>query len=193
MGHSSGRHSSGRQSSGRQSSGRLAVERLLERLSAWLAIAGGAALVALTVITVVSISGRALIFAGLGPIPGDYELVEAGTAFAIFAFLPWCQLKRGHVTVDLFLARFGARLNAGVDLVANILMTLASSLIAWRLWLGMLDKKAYGETTFILQFPLWWPYAAALAGAVFAVVVCAYTVWRSLDETLARPAAAGRE
>lgn len=193
MSQSSGDQSSLRRSSRRQSSGRLAVERLLERLSAWLAIAGGAALVALTVITVVSIAGRALIFAGLGPIPGDYELVEAGTAFAIFAFLPWCQLKRGHVTVDLFLARFGARLNAGVDLVANILMTLASGLIAWRLWLGMLDKKAYGETTFILQFPLWWPYAAALAGAGFAVVVCAYTVWRSLDETLARPVAAGRE
>lgn len=173
---------------------RQSVERLLERLSAWLAIVGGAVLVVLTVATVVSITGRALTSVGLGPIPGDYELVEAGTAFAIFAFLPWCQLNRGHVTVDLFLARFGPRVNAGVDLVANILMTLASGLICWRLWLGMLDKQAYGETTFILQFPLWWPYAAAVAGAGFAVVVCAYTVWRSLDETLARPAAAtGRE
>lgn len=173
---------------------RQSVERLLERLCAWLAIAGGAVLVALTIATVVSITGRALTSVGLGPIPGDYELVEAGTAFAIFAFLPWCQLKRGHVTVDLLLARFGPRVNAGVDLVANILMTLASGLICWRLWLGMLDKQAYGETTFILQFPLWWPYAASLVGAAFAVLVCAYTVWRSLDETLAPPAAAtGRE
>ena len=165
---------------------RHSIERMLERLAAALAIAGGAVLVALTATTVVSISG-------LGPIPGDYELVEAGTAFAIFAFLPWCQLKRGHVTVDLFLVRFGPRANAAIDVVSNILMTGVCALICWRLWLGLLDKKAYGETTFILQFPLWWPYAAAMAGAVFAILVSAYTVWRSLDETLARPSAAPRQ
>lgn len=172
---------------------RHSIERMLERLAAALAIGGGAVLVALTAATVISISGRALNWAGLGPIPGDYELVEAGTAFAIFAFLPWCQLKRGHVTVDLFLARFGPRANAAIDVVSNILMTGVCALICWRLWLGLLDKKAYGETTFILQFPLWWPYAAAMVGAVFAILVSAYTVWRSLDETLARPSAAPRQ
>jgi TRAP-type C4-dicarboxylate transport system permease small subunit len=169
---------------------RQSIENALGRLAAALAVAGGFVLVALTVTTVVSISGRALNWAGLGPIPGDYELVEAGTAFAIFSFLPWCQLKRGHVTVDLFLARFGPRPNAAVDVVANVLMTGVCALICWRLWLGLLDKKAYGETTFILQFPLWWPYAAAMVGAAFAIVVSAYTVWRSIDETLARPGAA---
>lgn len=158
------------------------VEAALEQLAAAFAIAGGAVLVALTVMTVLSITGRGLIFAGLGPVPGDYELVEAGTAFAIFAFLPWCQMRRGHVTVDLFLARFGPRVNAGIDTLANLLMTLAAALIAWRLWLGLVDKRAYGETTFILQFPLWWGYAAALAGAVLFVIVCAFTIWRSLAE-----------
>lgn len=172
---------------------RHSIERVLERLAAALAIAGGAVLVALTATTVLSISGRALNWVGLGPIPGDYELVEAGTAFAIFAFLPWCQLRRGHVTVDLFLVRFGPRPNAAIDVVSNILMTGVCALISWRLWLGLLDKKAYGETTFILQFPLWWPYAAAMVGAVFAIIVSAYTVWRSLDETLARPSAAPRQ
>ncbi|WP_349358848.1 TRAP transporter small permease [Stappia sp.] len=161
---------------------RKSMERILERISAFLAIAGGAVLVALTVTTVVSITGRELNWMGLGPVPGDYELVEAGTAFAIFAFLPWCQLKRGHVTVDLLMTRFGSRVNAAVDLVSNILMTAVAALIAWRLWLGLLDKKTYQETTFILQFPLWWAYAAAMIGASFAIVVCAYTIWRSYDE-----------
>lgn len=169
------------------------TEKTLERICAGLAIAGGAVLVLLTATTMVSITGRALIGIGLGPVPGDYELVEAGTAFAIFAFLPWCQMKRGHVTVDLFLARFGARVNAAVDTLANVLMTAASALIAWRLWLGLLDKKAYGETTFILQFPLWWGYAAAMIGAIVFVIACAFTVWRSLAEALAgrRPADPG--
>ena len=151
-------------------------------MSAGLAIAGGTVLVALTIITIVSITGRELNWMGLGPVPGDYELVEAGTAFAIFAFLPWCHLKRGHVTVDLFMMRFGSRVNASVDTVSNILMTAVMVLITWRLWLGLVDKKTYQETTFILQFPVWWAYTAAMIGACFAVVVSAYTIWRSLAE-----------
>ncbi len=145
-------------------------------------MAGGAALIAVLLLTVVSIIGRGLIFAGLGPIPGDFELVEAGTAFAVLAFLPICQFHRGHVTVDLFLSRAGRRPNAAIDVVANLLMTGAAGVLTWRLYLGMLDKRSYGETTFILQFPIWWSYAAALLGAGVFALVCAYTVLRSLDE-----------
>lgn len=160
------------------------IEPLLERAAQTLAIAGGLVMLALTATTVISITGRAL---GVGPIPGDYELVEAGTAFAIFTFLPWCHLKRGHVTVDLFMSQFGPRVNAGIDIVANLLMSLAAALIAWRLWLGMLDKQAYHETSFVLQFPLWWAYAASMIGAVLFVIICLFSIWRSLDEFLARP------
>ncbi len=152
-------------------------------------MAGGGVLIAVLAVTVISIVGRGLIFAGLGPIPGDFELVEAGTAFAVLTFLPICQFHRGHVTVDLFLTRAGPRANATIDVVANLLMTGAAGILTWRMILGMLDKRSYGETTFILQFPVWWSYAAALAGAAVFTVVCAYTVWRSLKE--ARQSGAG--
>jgi len=145
-------------------------------------MAGGAALIAALSLTVVSIIGRGFIFAGLGPIPGDFELVEAGTAFAVLAFMGLCQFHRGHVTVDLFLTRAGRRNNARIDVVANLLMTGAAGVITWRLFLGLLDKRSYGETTFILQFPIWWSYTAALAGAAVFTLVCAYTVWRSVGE-----------
>jgi TRAP-type C4-dicarboxylate transport system permease small subunit len=161
------------------------IDRLVERLAYWTAMAGGAVLIAVLVLTVVSIVGRSLIFAGLGPIPGDFELVEAGTAFAVLAFLPLCQFHRGHVTVDLFLSRAGRRPNAAIDVAANLLMTAAAAVITWRLYDGMLDKRSYGETTFILQFPIWWSYAASLLGAVVFTLVCAYTVGRSLHEVRA--------
>ena len=139
--------------------------------------------------TCLSITGRALGSAGtaFGPIPGDFELVELGVGFAIFAFLPWCQVKRGHATVDLFQPRFGRRMNAAIDFVSDLLMFIAATLIGWRLWQGMLDKKGYSETTFILQFPVWIAYASALVGAVVFVAVSSYCVWRS-----ARVLAGGR-
>lgn len=158
--------------------------RVLERLSSWLAIIGGLILVGLVVLSVISITGRGLIGLdmGLGPVPGDFEIIEVGCAFAVFSFLPWCQIRRGHVTVDILARLFPRRVQHALELVGNIVMTSVAGLIGWRLVLGMLDKQRFGETTFILQFPAWWGYAAAISGAALFALVSFYTVWRSFNE-----------
>lgn len=163
----------------------MRISAAVEGLARGLALLGGLALVAVTGLTVVSIAGRALTRHGLGPIPGDFELVEALTAFAVFAFLPWCQLRRGHATVDVFTRALPERANRAIDLAAELLMTLVVALIAWRLWHGMGDKLRYHETTFILQFPLWWSFAAAFAAAAAGVVVSFYAAALRLRELLA--------
>lgn len=162
---------------------------VLEWMCRWLAVAGGLVLAALIVLTVASIAGRALVSLGLGPIPGDFELVEAGTAFAIFCFLPWCHLRRGHISVDVLEKALGPQRDAWLAAMSNTLMTAVALLIVWRMWFGMLDKMKYGETTFILQFPAWWGYAACMPAAVLFASVAAFTVWRSIDEARTGPRA----
>jgi TRAP-type C4-dicarboxylate transport system permease small subunit len=160
------------------------VGRIVGALAKGLALAGGVVLTALVLMTVASIAGRSLIPLGLRPIPGDFELVEIGCAFAVFAFLPWCQYRRGHVTVDLLVTPLGPRGLALLAAAGNLLMTIAAALLAWRLVPGTLEKLQYQETTFILQIPVWWGYALGLIGAWLFVLVAAYTVWRSLNEAL---------
>lgn len=160
------------------------VGRVVGAIAWTLAVAGGILFTALAVLTTVSIAGRALVFVGLGPVPGDFELVEAGTAIAVFAFLPWCQYRRGHVTVEVLVERFPPRVRAALGLLGNLALTVAAVLIAWRLWAGMGDKFRFGETTMILRFEVGWAYAGCMVGAAAFVVVAAYTVWRSLNETL---------
>lgn len=155
---------------------------LMSGLARGLAIIGGLALVAITVITVVSITGRGLGAFGLKPIPGDFELVEAGTAFAIFAFLPWAQLNRGHATVDVFTSFLSARANRIIDVISELVMTAVIILIAVQLWHGMWDKVRYGETTFILQFPVWWGFAAAMVAATIGVIVSLYVLVARVQE-----------
>lgn len=150
------------------------LSKFVTWLARTLATVGGVALVVITVITVVSITGRAFVKQGFGPIPGDFELVEAGVGFAIFAFLPWCQLNRGHATVDLFTNFLSDGANRFIDVVSEVVMSAVIILIAWRLWLGMNDKMRYGETTFILQFPVWWAFAACMVAAAIAVLVSLY-------------------
>lgn len=136
------------------------------RLSRWTAILGGAMLCALMLMIVVSVSGRALIGVGLGPVPGDFELVEVGTAIAVFFFLPWTYLKGGHATVDLLymhLPGWGQRL---VLIVSDVIMLVVWLALTWMLYEGMLEKREYQETTFIVAMPVWWAYAGCLVGAL---------------------------
>lgn len=153
-------------------------------LARLLALAGGLVLVAMTLVTVVSIIGRSLVPFGLAPVPGDYELVEAGAAFAVFAFLPWCQLNRSHATVDVFTSFLPDAANRVIDLVSEALMTFVVVLIAWRLLAGTIDKFNYRETTFILQFPVWWPYAICVAAAAAGILVSVYMLWMRLREVM---------
>jgi hypothetical protein len=58
--------------------------KLMNLCARWLALAGGVLLCVLCVMVVISVSGRALGGIGLKPVPGDFELVEMGTAIAVF-------------------------------------------------------------------------------------------------------------
>jgi TRAP-type C4-dicarboxylate transport system permease small subunit len=165
------------------------------RLAKGLAIAGGLVLIVITLVTVVSITGRAFLWAGLRPIPGDFEIVEVGVGFAVFAFLPWCQLRRAHATVDVFTTFFPDRVNRVIDFLAELLMTVVIIVIAWRLWYGLFDKIRFRETTFILQFPVWWGFALAMVAAAIAVVVSLYMLYvrarEMVSDAPAAPASGG--
>ncbi|SEL24353.1 Tripartite ATP-independent transporter, DctQ component [Roseivivax marinus] len=170
------------------------MQRSIERLARIAAIVGGLVLTFLVILTCASVLGRGLntlghsdaltsmapgladwlIATGVGPINGDFELVEAGVAFAIFAFLPVCQLYGAHATVDLFTSALPERGHRAILAFWEVVLAGAIVLITWRLFVGMGDKMRYGETTFLLQFPVWWAYAASLVGAVVASVVGIY-------------------
>lgn len=122
--------------------------------------------------------------AGVGVIKGDFELIEAGIAFSIFAFLPLCQITGGHAAVDIFTAKLRPRANRVLRAVIEALFAAVLVLIAVQLGSGMLSKMRSGQTTFLLQFPLWWAYALSLSGAVAAALVGVYMAVVRIGEAL---------
>lgn len=174
---------------------RAIVGTWIGRVAAVLAGCGGLVLLAVAVITVVSVLGRAVPV--IPSFPGDFELVEMGAAVAVFLFLPWCQLSGGQVSIDFLSARFGAKAHAVFGLIGNVALTGVSGVLAWRLWLGFGEKFPFGadplraalglgskpyftETTYDLQIPVWIAYALCLPGAFWLVVACGFTAWRSV-------------
>ena len=177
------------------------VGRAVRALSRLAAYAGGILLAGLALMTVASIVGRRLSGLGLGPITGDYELVAHGVALAVFAFLPWCQVERGHVSVDLVADALPARAKAALGLVADALVAAAALVILVQLWAGFGEKFPHGsdaargtlgmgprpffpETTYELEIPVWIPYGAAVVLAALFAATALYTVWRALNWTL---------
>lgn len=169
------------------------LERLAYHVSKWMAVAGGLVLLLMVGMIMVSVIGRALLWLGLRPITGDYELVTIGMGFAIFAFMPWAHLQRGHALVSLVTDNFGVRANTIILVITDLMMLAAAAFIAWRLYYGMMDKFAYRETTQLLRFPLGWAYALGLIGAIALVVVSLFVLGRSVSYALAGKAEPSRE
>jgi TRAP-type C4-dicarboxylate transport system permease small subunit len=136
------------------------------RLAGLTAMFGALLLLAVMLMIVVSVFGRALIGLGLGPIPGDFEMVEVGTAIAIFFFLPWTSLKGGHATVELLFMYLPIWAKRVVVILSDLLMLIVWLLLTRMLYEGMLEKRENLETTFILAMPVWWAYALCLVGAI---------------------------
>ena len=152
------------------------LNRMALGLATLLALAGGAVLLCLIVLTCVSILGRVFVplDIGIGPIRGIYDMTEIAMAAAIFAFLPWAHLTEANARVDLLEPVLPGPVNTALDLVFNIAMLVVAVVGTWRLYLGMLDKMSFREVTLIAQIPVWQGYAAALAGGIGFVIIAGF-------------------
>ncbi len=180
------------------------MHRAVHSLARLTALAGGLVLIALIVLTSLSIVGRAinkflhndffsqsftrpaqwLLDLGVGEINGSYEVLEAGVAFAIFSFLPLCQFYGAHATVDVFTSMLSRGVNRWIAAFWEVVLAATIILVIWRLYEGMLRYLGNGETTLFLQFPVWWAYAASFAAGVVACIVAVYCAVVRIVEAL---------
>ena len=153
----------------------LKIQSVISKTATAFALAGGTILLCLATLTIFSVIGRTINAYGFGPIQGDFELVENGTAFVVFCSLPYCQMRFGHVSVDILSRQFPRWLSFMIALISQCGMALIAAIITKQLYLGMMDKYHWGETSFILQLPAWWGYAAAFPASILWVCACLST------------------
>lgn len=126
--------------------------QMLLAVSKWTAIAGGVVFTAIVAMSVVSIVGRKIASA---PVSGDVELLQLGAAFASAAFFAYTHLVHGDVKVDFFTNSLAPAKRAFLDALGSLLVGLFGALIAWRAWAGAMTVKEAGETSAILELPVW--------------------------------------
>ena len=160
------------------------MARFIAALSRITALVGGVVLCAVILMTCVSIIGRAFSGMGLGPVKGDFELVEIGTAIAVFCFLPWCTLASGHATVDVFTNLMSTKTNRYIVAFWEVVMAMVLIFIAWRLYEGLITKTKNNETTFLLQVPIWWAYAGCMVPAAIAGLTAIWSAWDRVSSAM---------
>lgn len=134
---------------------------------------GGAVLLAMMLMTVASVTLRTVVGK---PIPGDFELVEIGSAIAIFCFLPWCQATGGNVLVDFFTIKAGPRTTHLLEALGDGVYLLIAALLLWRLTHGGMEMRQYGEQSMVLRIPVWWSFTVVIPAMALLTATCAATL-----------------
>lgn len=136
------------------------------------AILGGIVLLAVVLMNVISVIGGIV----WQPFPGDFEMTQIGVAIAAFAFLPYCQLTGSNVTADIFTQRASPGWIALFERLASAVALGFSLLLLSRMYLGLLDQKAYGYTTAIVQFPHWVAFVPILVSLALLAAAALITL-----------------
>lgn len=150
--------------------------QVIEVICKFFAICAGLVLTAMAIMSIASIVGRTFFSS---PIVGDYELVQTLCAMAVSMSLPYTHWIRGHVIVDFFTAHANPKLNALLDMLANLILAFFAGVIAWRLWIGLWELKGSMEASMLLDIPTWWSYAPMVPS--FALL-CISALYVAVDD-----------
>ena len=162
------------------------VEHYLIMAGKTMAISGGVLFIALIAMSLVSIIGRKL---GFGSVNGDIELMQAGTAVAATAFLPYCTLLGEHIKVDFFTENMRDSLKRPIDGVAEVLFAIVSGVLVWRTILSAIATHESEEVTTLVSLPLWIPTALLVPGLFLMMVCAAYRAYAHFHPTKNIPGA----
>ena len=142
--------------------------RRLEQCCDASAAVGALVLIAVALMTTVSVVGRAF-FAS--PILGDVELVQLGNAVVVASFLPYTQYRRANIIVDFFTTGTSERTQGLLDLAGTALYTLVMALVLWRVAAGGIAIHEAQERSMLMDLPLWVPYMLMLPGLALCVLI----------------------
>ena len=97
-----------------------------------------------------------------------------GSAVGASYFFAYCHLNRGDVKVDFFTQHWSAAKVMSLDAIGSLLIGLFASVIAWRTTVGAISLREVGESSAILDWPMWIVRLAMVPGFVLMALAGFY-------------------
>jgi TRAP-type C4-dicarboxylate transport system permease small subunit len=126
---------------------------ILDRASYAVAVFGGSLMLAAGLLIIASIAARWFLSTS---IPGDVELIQAATAVAAFAFLPFGQINRSTIVVDTFTQRLPQRIRNAIDAFWDMAYAGAALILSWRLSVAAVDAIRSHTVSTVIGLPVGW-------------------------------------
>ncbi|MFQ5825838.1 MAG: TRAP transporter small permease [Dehalococcoidia bacterium] len=120
------------------------------------------------------------------PIPGVFELTELAMVVIVFFGLAYTASQKGHIAVDLVVAKLPQRWQGAVDSLTGLLSLGVFALIIWQSTIFAYEAVLHHEVTDILDIPVFYFKFLVPLGAL----VLSFQLVISLLESLRK--AAGR-
>jgi TRAP-type C4-dicarboxylate transport system permease small subunit len=149
---------------------------VLERAAAAMAIAGGTILLAIAALTGLNVLlhvADAIAPGRLGIVPGYEDLVRLWVGAAVPLLFPWCELRRGHVAVDLLAERLPAAAQRALERLGVALSLALALFLAFWMAQGLLETRADGRIASVLGWPEWPFFLPGLAALLLWAAVAA--------------------
>jgi len=136
-------------------------DHVIAPLADALALYGGVILLLIVIITVLNAAGFGLdavarhwggSVSGLSGYEEGVALLMGGAALS---FLPLCQLRAGHVVVDLFTQRLPPSVTGAIDRLAQALTAALALFLGVRMIAGMGEARADGVVSSVHSWPEW--------------------------------------
>lgn len=146
----------------------MILKRILDKFDIYskhAAIAGGWALVALSLYIGIDVVGRKLFSLSL---QGSDEIGGYVLAVICAAGFSYTLSLRAHIRLNALLTRFPGRLQSGVNLLAYALLLLLAAMLFWRcsaMLLETIEFRAVAPTP--LETPLWIPQGLFALGLLW--------------------------
>lgn len=150
---------------------------MLQRAATYWALLGGVLVIAIVLVTTVNVSAF-ILDSSLKPfgiyvpaLPGYEDFVRLAISVAALSFFPYCQMKRGHVAVELFVQSFPRLLRDGLDRFWLFLTSGLAVFLAYWMWVGMLETRDDKTVTSILGWLEWpWYFPGVVSMALWALI-----------------------
>ncbi|MEW7007480.1 MULTISPECIES: TRAP transporter small permease [unclassified Lentilitoribacter] len=133
---------------------------LIKTIELW-AILGGILLMGAVFVTVLNVMGftaNVLVrpFGGyVSGLSGFEDMVTLWVGVVALSFMPYCQLKHGHIAVDVFMKSAPAWLQNTMHFISNLLMVAVAIFLGVMLYHGMVEARGDGTVTAVLGWPVW--------------------------------------
>jgi TRAP-type C4-dicarboxylate transport system permease small subunit len=159
------------------------MRALLEKLAAWWAILGGVVLLAIVLVTAANVGAfgldkiARLFGATVSGLPGYEDFVRLAISGAALMLFPFCQLKRGHLAVDLLVNMTPRAVRRALDAASLVAMAALALFLAYWMVLGLLETRADGALSRVLGWPEWPFYLPGIASLLLWAAIAAYQVF----------------